>query len=167
MFRMLFRRAQATVDRAIDGLMLRVIVAIPFLIAAGFGTAALAIWLNREYGPETGSLILAGGFAALGVIIALIVRARSEVPAEGQGSPDAETTSAPESAEAAGAQDFSGVDRELIMAALTSAAPLAIPAIVRTIGRNLPLVAAVAAAVLIISRDDQGSSSSTALEPGE
>ena len=56
MFRMLFRRAQATVDRAIDGLMLRVIVAIPFLIAAGFGTAALAIWLNREYGPETGSL---------------------------------------------------------------------------------------------------------------
>ena len=59
MFRMLFRRAQATVDRAIDGLMLRVIVAIPFLIAAGFGTAALAIWLNREYGPETGSLILA------------------------------------------------------------------------------------------------------------
>ena len=53
------------------------------------------------------------------------------------------------------------------MAALTSAAPLAIPAIVRTIGRNLPLVAAVAAAVLIIARDGQGRSSSTGLEPGE
>lgn len=165
MFRMLLLRAEATVDRAIDGLLLRVIVAIPFLIAAGFGTAALTIWLHREYGPETGSLILAGGFAALGVIVALIVRARSEVPAEGQGSSDAETAADPEkSAEAADARDFSGADRELIMAALTSAAPLAIPAIVRTIGRNLPLVAAVAAAVLIISRDDQGS---TALEPGE
>jgi len=162
---MLFRRAQATVDHAIDSLINRAIVAIPFLIAGGFGTAALAIRLNRDYGPEMGSLILAGLFAALGLVVALVVRSRSEAPADTQGA----AQEAPDSAEAAAAEaaesnDLSGVDRELIMAALSSAAPLAIPAIVRTVGRNLPLIAAVAAAAFVISHDNRGS---TALEPGE
>ena len=67
MFGMLFRRAQATVDRAIDGLVTRAIVAIPFLVAGGFGTAALALRLNREFGAETASLIMAGGFVGLGL----------------------------------------------------------------------------------------------------
>jgi hypothetical protein len=165
MFGMLFRRAQATVDRAIDGLVSRAIVAIPFLIAAGFGTAALTIRLNREFGPETGSLILAGAFAALGLIVALVVRARSESPAEAQGAAETAPAAEPEAAAEAGdGAGLAGADRELIMAALTSAVPMAIPAVVRTIGRNLPLVAAMAAAVLIIARDDQPT---TALEPGE
>ncbi len=164
MFRMLFRRAQATVDHAIHGLIYRAIVAIPFLVAAGFATAALSIRLNREYGPEMGSFILAGGFAILGVLVALIVRARLEAPAEAQAAADATQASEPEAAAAASDPELAGADRELVMAAVTSALPIAIPAIVRTIGRNLPLVAAVAAAALIISRDHPDS---TALEPGE
>lgn len=163
MFGFLFRRAQATVDRAVDHIVHRLLIAIPFLIAGGFGTAALAIRLNREFGPETTSLIMAGGFAVLGLVVALIIRARSEAPAESEAA--AEEPAAQTSA-AAGVEgpDLSSTDRDLIMAALTSAAPIAIPAVVRTIGRNLPLVAAVAAAAFIISRDGQGS---TALEPGE
>lgn len=163
MFGFLFRRAQATVDRAVDGLVHRIIIAIPFLIAGGFGTAALALWLNREFGPETGSLILAGGFAALGLVAALILRTRSEAPAEGDGATEEAAAQASATAGAEG-PDLSSTDHELIMAALTSAAPVAIPALVRTVGRNLPLLAAVAAAAFIISRDGQNGA---ALEPGE
>ncbi len=166
MFRMLFRRAQATVDHAIHGLIYRAIVAIPFLVAIGFATAALSIRLNREYGPETGSLILAAAFAVLGVIVALIVRVRLEAPTESQAAAEA-IPAEPEAAELAGDPSLAGADRELVMAAVTSALPIALPAIVRTIGRNLPLVAAVAAAALIISRDDRGSAANAALEPGE
>lgn len=161
MFGSLFRRVQATFDRAVDSLVSRAIVAIPFIIAGGFGTAALAIRLNREFGSEMGFLILAAGFAALGLVTALVFRVRSEAPAEADSAAEDPST---ESVAATDAPDFAGADRELMMAALTSAAPIALPAIVRTIGRNLPLVAAVAAAAFIISRDNQ---SGTALEPGE
>ena len=78
----LFRRAQATVDNAIDNVVNRALVAIPFIIAAGFGTAALSMRLNREFGPETGSMILAGGFILLGLIVALIVHSRAAKTAE-------------------------------------------------------------------------------------
>jgi hypothetical protein len=73
----LFRRAQATVDNAIDDVVNRALVAIPFLIAAGFGTAALSMGLNREFGAETGSLILAGAFVVIGGLAALIVHSRT------------------------------------------------------------------------------------------
>jgi hypothetical protein len=167
MFSMLFRRARATVDRAIDDLVHRAIVAIPFLVAAGFATAALTIRLNHEFGPEIGLLILAAGFAVIGLLTALVMRARSEMPAGGDASAEASAdTSESTHAAAAEAPALSSTDRELIMAALTSAAPVALPALVRTVGRNLPLVAAVAAAAFIISRDGPASDQA-ALEPGE
>ena len=166
MFGFLFRRAQATVDRAVDNIVHRIIIAIPFLIAGGFGTAALTLWLNREYGAETASLILAGGFVALGLVAWLVFRPRTEAAPESSGA--AEEPAQASAAASTEGPDFSNTDRELIMAALTSAAPIALPAIVRTIGRNLPLVAAVAAAAFIISRDGQsGSALQPGLEPGE
>ena len=160
MFGSLFRRAQATVDNAIEHVVNRVLVAIPFLIAAAFGTAALSLRLNREFGAETASLILAGGFIVIGLIVALIVHSRSSQPAE-------PLTEAAETAERAAdeAADpaMANVDRELLMAALTTAAPLALPALLRALGRNLPILAAVAAAGFILSRSNE----TDVLEPGE
>jgi hypothetical protein len=169
MFGMLFRRAQATLDRTIEGMVNRAIVVIPFLIAGGFGTAALAIRLNRDYGPETGSLILGGAFAALGLVAALAVRARSESLVEGEGPLDTAAAPELEAESAADAPDLAKADRELLLAALTSAAPIAVPALVRTVGRNLPLIAALAATAFIIARGDShgGGGAETALEPGE
>ncbi len=156
----LFRRAQATVDNAIDQVVNRALVAIPFLIAAGFGTAALSMRLNREFGPETGSLMLAGGFIIVGLFVALIVHARASKPTEAA----AEATESTERvAEEADDTAMANVDRELLMAALTTAAPIALPGLLRTMMRNLPIVAAVAAAAFIMSR----STETSALEPGE
>jgi hypothetical protein len=160
MFGSLFRRAQATVDNAIEHLVSRALVAIPFLIAAGFGTAALSMRLNREFGPETGSLILAAGFIVVGFVVALIVNARAAKPAEAVNDA-AETVERAENE--AGDPDMAKVDRELLMAALTTAAPVALPGLLRVVMRNLPIVAAVAAAAFIMTR----STETDVLEPGE
>lgn len=165
MFGSLFRRAQATVDNAIGQIVNRAIVAIPFLVAAGFGTAALSMRLNRELGPETGSLVLAVVFGVVGLITALVVHLRSEKPvALGD---DTEEAAAPDSNAASEGPDTADIDRELVMAALTTAAPIALPGLLRTIGRNLPLVAALAAAVFVIARDNGAAPGHGALEPGE
>lgn len=160
----LFRRAQATLDGAIEQMVNRAIVAIPFLVAAGFGTAALAMRLNREFGAETGSLILAVVFCALGLFAALLVNGRSEKPAEAAEETAQSTEQAVEEAADGG---MAAVDRELMMAALTTAAPLALPAILRTLGRNLPLVAAIAAAGFVMTRDAAGNAQKASLEPAE
>lgn len=156
----LFRRAQATVDNAIDHAVNRALVAIPFLIAAGFGTAALSMRLNREFGSETGSLILAGGFVLVGLVVALIVHSRSSKPT--QAVEDA-TEAAEGTADAAADSAMASVDRELLTAALTTAAPIALPGLLRAVMRNLPIVAAVAAAAFIMSQN----TNSDVLEPGE
>lgn len=165
MFGSLFRRAQATVDNAIGQIVNRAIVAIPFLVAAGFGTAAVAMRLNRELGSETGSLVLAGAFAVIGLITALVVHMKSEKPAA-MGD-EAEHEAAPDTATAAAEPGTSDIDRELVMAALTTAAPIALPGLLRTLGRNLPLVAAIAAAAFVIARDNGPAAGHGALEPGE
>jgi len=156
----LFRRAQATVDNAIDHAVNRALVVIPFLIAAGFGTAALAMRLNREFGAETGSLILAGGFVLLGLVVALIVHSRSSKTTEAAAEA-AETVN--REAEKAADPAMANVDRELLMAALTTAAPIALPGLLRAVLRNLPIVAAIAAAGFIMTRSNE----QDVLEPGE
>ena len=160
MFGSLFRRAQATVDNAVGQIVNRTIVAIPFLVAAGFGTAAIAMRLNRELGAETASLVLAAAFSVIGLLTALVIYARAEHPAA-----MAEEEDEPAEPDAPLSDDASmnAIDRELLKAALTTAAPIAVPGLLRTLGRNLPLVAAVAAAAFVISRDTGNS----ALEPGE
>lgn len=156
----LFRRAQATVDNAIDNVVNRALVAIPFLVAAGFGTAALSMRLNREFGAETGSLILCGGFVVVGIFVALIVQSRAGKPTE---TVEEAADTAEQAADDAADPGLANVDRELLMAALTTAAPIALPGLLRTLMRNLPIVAAVAAAGFIMSRITERD----ALEPGE
>jgi hypothetical protein len=102
-------------------------------------------------------------------VAALAVRARSESLVEGEGPLDTAAAPELEAEAAADAPDLAKADRELLLAALTSAAPIAVPALVRTVGRNLPLIAALAATAFIIARGDShgGGGAETALEPGE
>ena len=53
MFQSLFRRAEVAIEHTVGHIATRALIAVPFLIAAGFGTAALSLRLNREFGPET------------------------------------------------------------------------------------------------------------------
>ena len=153
MFGTIFKKAQATVDNAISQLIYGSLVAVPLAVALGFGTAALSLRLERTYGAETSHLIIAGIFASLAVLGAVVFTNRL-----GAAQPEAEQTTAEmpdKSAEeqvAPALAMFSAADRELLMAALTTAGPIALPGILRTLYRNLPLLLFVIAAAFVLTR---------------
>jgi hypothetical protein len=152
MFATLFKRAEATVDSAIGDLGNRVLIAIPFLAAFGFGAASLTFYVTRIYGPEIGNLIVAGAFCLVGFIIALVVKVRKQ-----SNSSAAETianTATPEESAGAGAQQ-SILDDETIMSVVTSAAPIILPAALRTGLKNWPIILAALAGLYVFSRSDQ------------
>lgn len=169
MFATLFKHAQASVGNAIGQVVNRVIIAIPFLVALGFATAALYLRLELTHGAETASLILAGTFVLAGTATLLVfgrapeagqVSGHEAQPAE-QASPDIEAETLNRTA-----QEMSQADRELLMAALSSAAPIALPAIVRGLLRNLPLVAVIVAALIVFLSDSAKHNKAQPTAPG-
>lgn len=152
MFKELFQRAQRTVDRTIDQVVYSAIVAIPFLIAAGFATATLTLKLTEEFGPETGYLLMAALFGVIGLVAFGIVSLRPQSIEETVAHVDPSAQdNAPESKPIF--DDLSAADKELLRSSLTAFAPLAAPAILRLFTRNLPLLVAVGAAVAFVFRD--------------
>ena len=73
MFRGLINDAKSAASSLVLKYVARASVAVPFVIALGFGIAALAAWLVNQYGYVTGYLLMAGGLAAIGVVAALVV----------------------------------------------------------------------------------------------
>jgi len=74
---------------AVSGLVLKYVarasVAIPFVIALGFGIAAVSVMLVQRFGHVTAYWIMAGGLGAIGVIAAIAVSIKEheeEVAAE-------------------------------------------------------------------------------------
>jgi len=154
MFATLFKHAEASVDNAIGDLGNRVLIAIPFLAALGFGAASLSFYLNRIYGPELGNLIVAGAFCALGVIIWLVVLMRRSA-AEKVEQPSAATQ---ENTDTVAQKSL--FDDEALMSVLTSAAPIVLPATLRTAMKNWPILLALITAIFIFTRDTSNASES-------
>ena len=161
MLNALFHRAQATVDNAIGQAVNRALIVLPFLVALGFATAAATSRLVRELGPELGYLAIAGGYAVIGLFVAALVMARSQPQTD---QPSAAGAAADEQAASSTASQVSDADRELITAALTTAAPVALPALITALLRNLPIVVALASLLYIFIRpgktNDVGQTSS-------
>jgi hypothetical protein len=152
MFQALFKRAEATVDSVIASAVARVVVATPFIIAAGFATAALAAVVYRELGATVGNLVMAGLFCLVGIGAALALFWPGSTAAEDEGQTTLSSdASAAEMAEAEPL--LAAADRELLSAAVKTVGPIAVPLMARMVVRNLPLVAAVAAAAFVMSRD--------------
>ena len=158
-FGSLFRRAEHAVENLLDQALLRVMVAIPLLIAAGFATAAASGYVNARYGSETGNLIMAAVFGAIGLLAAGYVAARS--PSNGSAAADSQVQADAMSAatgEAAGqgtdssAPPLSDGERELFNSVLTSAAPIALPGLIRLLLRNIPLLLTLIVAGYVLSR---------------
>jgi hypothetical protein len=147
-FASLFARADATVDNAIGDLGNRVLITIPFIVAFAFAAASLSLYVNRTYGAETGNLIVAGAFAVLGGIIALVVKLRkSSAPHIAEPEPPHEEPLN------SGKSIF---DNEQIMGIVSTAAPILLPALLRTATKNWPLIFAVAAGVYVFSLPKDG-----------
>lgn len=154
-FGSLFRRAETAVENILDQALARVMVAVPLLVAAGFATAAASGYVNARYGSETGNLIMAGAFVLLGLLVAAYVAtwssAQSAAEAEASASVSASTGEQAETL-GTGQQAMSESERELFNAMLASAAPIALPGLVRVLLRNIPLLLALVVAAYVFSR---------------
>ncbi len=143
MFANLFKRAEASVDNAIGDFFNRVVIALPLIVAFGFGAASLSLFVNRTYGPEIGNLIVAAAFVALGGFIAIVVKLRNP------GAPLEEPEPSPGDEQAASASSM--FDNEQLMGIVSSAAPILLPALLRTATKNWPLILAVAGGLYVFS----------------
>jgi len=150
MFGFLIDRAKLAIDTAIGHVVWRILAGLPFLVALWFLTRAANMRLTREFGAETANLTVGLAYAALGVLALLILRSAEGSLLSDRKEAEPSPTELPATASASVA--FSEADRELLMAAMTSAAPVALPAVVRALLRNIPLILVVIAALFVLSR---------------
>jgi type VI protein secretion system component VasK len=164
----IFRKAQATVDNAIAQLVWGLLMVVPLLVAVGFATAAAASYLHRVYEPEIANLIVAGAYAFAAALMAIIYAVRRAEPAAGE-EPKAQDDNAAQSEAAdsdAGAA-MNAADREVMLAALTTLAPLTIRPVLTALFRNLPIVLAIAVAAFVLTRVTEIAEPGESLSPAE
>ena len=63
-----------SISATITGYLLQGLAVVPFLVALGFAIAALTIWLKSHLGDLLTYVIMAAGFALIGVIVFLFGR---------------------------------------------------------------------------------------------
>lgn len=171
MFQALFKRAERSIDQAVSKIAMRALAAVPLLIAAGFATAALTVKLVESYGAMTGYALMAVLFTVIGVVGLAIVGVNSRSGAAEEGA-----TEEPEAAaDNPGSQeeqtpDIGDLLTPEVRALMTSAMPVAIPGLLRGVGRNLPLIFVLAVVAFVISqfadRADQEGQDNTVREDG-
>lgn len=151
MFGSFFRQAQQQVENTITSALLRAAVTVPFIIALGFGFAAGAVKLCETYGTPMGLVMMAGIFLIIGSITAAVMSVTSNRPAA-TATGAAPGASIPHEDAKEEAPASTQTEKELLFAALTSAAPMALPTILRLVVRNLPLILILGAAAFILTR---------------
>lgn len=153
MFQSLMRRAQATIESSVEKAVGKVIMAVPFVIAAGFGAAALSVRLNREFGAETGNLLMAALFCGIGLIIGGFIAAHSTAS---KGENERPATDAPnaseENANFPASSALHQVDAGVMTSLAATLVPTLLPPVMRLARRNLPLVAIISAGAYVLSR---------------
>ena len=84
MFQGIINNAKAAAGSMVAKYAVRASVAVPFIVALGFGTAAVTLMLIERFGHQNAYFMVASGFAVIGLLAGLIVRAKEhdEVIAE-------------------------------------------------------------------------------------
>jgi hypothetical protein len=154
MFQGLFRRAETTIDTIVAKYTARIMVAVPFVVALGFATAAATVKVVEVYGQAAGLSIMAGVFAVL-TLATMAAVGTGVLRDDGHGSEDEMRTGADEPERLASEVD-SMLTPEL-RAVLGAAAPMALPVVARAVVRNLPLLILAALIIYIFSRYAQSS----------
>lgn len=134
----LVTRAQRSVDSLISKYVTRLAVAVPFLVAMGFGTAAASVRLTEEYGSTAAHAILAGAFAAVGLAVALAIAMSGAVPAT-VSAPKATSTAEDAKTDTAG-ENIGSLTPEFLLTVLGAAGPATLPPLIRLLVKNLPVV---------------------------
>ena len=90
MFQGLINDAKSAAGSLIAKYLARASVAVPFVIALGFATAAITFMLVERFGAITASWMVAGGFTLIGLVatLAVTVKEQEEEVAEKQAEED-------------------------------------------------------------------------------
>jgi uncharacterized membrane protein len=165
MFQGLFRRAESTIDNAVWKLVGRAAVAVPLLIASGFASAALTVWLVERYGAITAYGMMAALFSFIALVTMAVVSTNG--PRVSEEAPAQSASSAETSADTAADEGIDPMDllTPEVRAFLATAAPMAIPVVARGVGRNLPLIFLLAVVGYLISRFATGDGSEQSEQP--
>jgi hypothetical protein len=138
-FRGLINDVKSAAGSVVEKYAARASVAVPFFIALGFATAGVTLMLVERFGHRDAYFMVAGGFTALGLLAALIVRTKEhdEVVADEQAAKADTADVGSDTAAAAAVQ----IPLALLGALFTSpAGPSSVLSLARVLGRNLPLV---------------------------
>lgn len=148
MFKALLGRLEETAENAVSRILARALVFVPFLIAAGFATAAATTKLTELYGDVAGYGLVALAFLLIGLLAAIPYgfAAKPNPQAASEPAPVATATGGEVKPPAKGLL----ANSELVMAAAASLGQGFIPTLARALVRNLPLLAAMALIVFVL-----------------
>ena len=74
MFKGIINDATSAAHALVVRIAARASIVVPFLIALGFATAAVTVWLIDRYGARDACFIVAGAFVVIGLIAMIVVR---------------------------------------------------------------------------------------------
>ncbi len=143
MFDSIINRAQHSVESAMLRYVMRLAVAVPFVVAFFFAVAAASGKLTEIYGYVMGHAILAAAFAVVGLVAAVVISVM-QPSASITANYNAEAQTA--TSDAANTPASSFLDSDLLVATLGIVGPKmipAIPALMRFVVKNWSLVLSV------------------------
>lgn len=143
MFRGLINDAKTAAGSLVAKYLARVSVAVPFVAALGFATAAITIMLVDRYGHIAAYWMVAGGFTVIGLVATLVVNVRE------QEEEIAETQAEQADTAAVGTDAAAQAAVQLPIALLGAlfSSPVGASATLggaKVLGRNIPLVVLIA-----------------------
>jgi hypothetical protein len=147
-FRALINDAKSAAGAVIGKYAIRVSVAVPFVIAAIYGTAAITLSLTERFGAIVAYCMMAGGFVVLGLIasVAVVVKEQEEEVADTEAAKADTADVATDAAAQAAVQLPLAVLGTLFT---TPAAPGMAMSGAKMVARNLPLVVLLALIALL------------------
>jgi hypothetical protein len=149
MFRALVNDIKSAAGSLMARYVVRASVAVPFLAAAGFATAAVTLMLIESYGAIAAAWIVAAGFTAIGVVAVAVVSAKEQEEENAQAR--AAETDTGKVASAAVTQVAEQAPLALLSALLsTPFGPSALAGGAKMVARNIPLVVLIAVLGLLL-----------------
>jgi hypothetical protein len=139
MFRGLINDAKAAAGSLVGKYLVRASVAVPFIVAAGFGVAALTVSLVANFGALHAYMMLAGGFTLIGLLAAFVVSVKEQEEEVAETKDEANDTAS--IATDAAAQAAAQVPLAFLGTLLaTPAGPSVLAGGAKMLVRNIPLV---------------------------
>jgi hypothetical protein len=148
MFKGLIDDAKAAAGSLVAKYLARASVAVPFIAALGFATAAITVMLVERFGHIAAYWMVGGGFALVGLVAAVLVGVKEHE--EEIAEKEAEERDTAEVATSAAAQAAVQLPIALLGAVLSSpSGPGTVTGAIRVLGRHIPLVILLALIALL------------------